>query len=69
MPMAQEFEKRLTPLLKDIVHHYGTPFHIYDEQGIRDTGAAMKDAFSPLHAFKEYYAVKALPGPIDRRSG
>ncbi len=63
MPMTQEFQDRLTPILKDIVRHFGTPFHIYDEQGIRDTGGAMKEAFSSVQSFKEYYAVKALPNP------
>ena len=63
MPMSKEFENRLNPLLDKIVEHYGTPFHIYDEQGIRDTGAALKGAFSGIEGFKEYFAVKALPNP------
>jgi diaminopimelate decarboxylase len=61
--MSKEFENRLNPLLDKIVEHYGTPFHIYDEQGIRDTGAALKGAFSGIEGFKEYFAVKALPNP------
>ncbi|MEW6512967.1 MAG: diaminopimelate decarboxylase [Pseudomonadota bacterium] len=63
MPITKDFENRLTPVLPAIVAHYGTPFHIYDEQGIRDTGAALKRAFAGIEGFREYYAVKALPNP------
>lgn len=63
MPMSSDFYDRLSPLLDTIAAHFGTPFHIYDEQGIRDTGAILKKAFSKLSVFREYYAVKALPNP------
>jgi diaminopimelate decarboxylase len=63
MPMSRSFEKRLYPLLPDIVNHFGTPFHIYDEVGIRNTGQKLLHAFSKVHGFQEYYAVKALPNP------
>ncbi len=63
MPMSQEFKDRLFPVLDAIADHYGTPFHIYDEAGIRATGKALRDAFSDLEDFREYYAVKALPNP------
>lgn len=63
MPMSPEFKGRLFPALDRIADHFGTPFHIYDETGIRDTGAAVKQAFSGLDGFREYYAVKALPNP------
>jgi diaminopimelate decarboxylase len=63
MPMSASFESRLYPVLKDIVHHFGTPFHIYDEAGIRETGQALKRAFSGLEGYREYFAVKALPNP------
>lgn len=63
MPMSNAFEVRLYPFLRDIVEHYGTPFHIYDEAGIRTTGEALKDAFSGIEGFREYFAVKALPNP------
>jgi diaminopimelate decarboxylase len=49
--------------LEEIVDHFGTPFHIYDESGIRDTGKKVIDAFLHLDGFKEYFAVKALPNP------
>lgn len=63
MPMSKAFEDRLYPMLQDIVEHFGTPFHIYDEAGIRQTGAALKDAFRNIDGFREYFAVKALPNP------
>ncbi len=63
MPMSTGFAQRLEPDLRRIADHYGTPFHIYDETGIRDTAAALLSAFSAVDAFREYYAVKALPNP------
>ncbi len=63
MPMSKAFEQRMYPILEDIAAHYGTPFHIYDEAGIRATGEALKEAFSGNPGFREYFAVKALPNP------
>ncbi|MFH0780341.1 MAG: diaminopimelate decarboxylase [Pseudomonadota bacterium] len=63
MPMSQAFKSRLFPALPNIAGHFGTPFHIYDEVGIRETGKAVKDAFAGIDRFREYYAVKALPNP------
>lgn len=63
MPMTQGFKDRLYPHLPAIVAHYGTPFHIYDEAGIRETGRLLKQAFADIPVFREYYAVKALPNP------
>ena len=63
MPMSQSFQDRLFPIIEDIAKHYGTPFHIYDEAGILATGEALKQAFSDVEGFREYYAVKALPNP------
>lgn len=63
MPLSQEFTDRLSPVLNDIVNHYGTPFHIYDEKGIRETGNHLIKAFSGIEGFREYFAVKALPNP------
>ena len=48
---------------KEIVKTYPTPFHIYDEAGIRRTARALKDAFAWNPGFKEYFAVKATPNP------
>ena len=63
MPMSQAFKDRLYPHLPAIVSHYGTPFHIYDEAGIRETGRRLQAAFADIPVFREYYAVKALPNP------
>lgn len=63
MPMSQSFKERLFPIAEQLVEHYGTPFHIYDEVGIRETGENLKKAFSDVEGFREYYAVKALPNP------
>ncbi len=42
---------------------FPTPFHLYDETGIRNTARALKAAFSWCSDFQEYFAVKALPNP------
>jgi len=64
MPLSSSYRDRLFPILKRVAAHYGTPFHIYDEVGILETGAALKKAFSGVAGFREYYAVKALPNPV-----
>lgn len=63
MPMTTDYTKRLTPCVERIADHYGTPFHIYDEKGIRDTCRELKELFSGIQGFTEYFAVKALPNP------
>ncbi len=63
MPMSETFKDRLFPLLKDITEHFDTPFHIYDEAGIRETGQSLINEFSGMKGFREYFAVKALPNP------
>jgi len=63
MPMSKSFEERLFPLLPEIVDYFGTPFHIYDEQGIINTGEKWKEDFKDIPGFQEYFAVKALPNP------
>jgi len=63
MPMSQGFKDRLFPHLPAIAAHYGTPFHMYDEAGIRETGRLLQKAFADIPVFREYYAVKALPNP------
>ena len=42
---------------------FPTPFHLYDEKGIRETARKVREAFSWCPDFREYYAVKALPNP------
>ena len=63
MPMTRETAERVTPVVDRIASHYGTPFHIYDEAGIRATCCRLKDLFSGINGFCEYFAVKALPNP------
>jgi diaminopimelate decarboxylase len=63
MPMRSDYRNRLFPILPDIAETFGTPFHIYDETGIRKTGERLKRALSGIDTFKEYFAVKALPNP------
>ncbi len=63
MPMSLDFEKRLYPVVGKVAAHFGTPFHIYDETGILQTGESLKKAFSGVEVFREYFAVKALPNP------
>ncbi len=63
MPMSENFQGRLYPDLKEIAQHFGTPFHIYDEQGIKETGDRLLNAFKDFEGFREYFAVKALPNP------
>ncbi len=49
--------------LEEIIKTYPTPFHIYNEKGIRENAKALKEAFSWNKGFKEYFAVKATPNP------
>ena len=49
--------------LEEIVKKYPTPFHLYDEKGIRENAKAVKEAFSWNPGFREYFAVKATPNP------
>lgn len=50
--------------VKEIVKTYPTPWHIYDEKGIRENAKRLKEAFSWNKGFKEYFAVKATPNPF-----
>lgn len=49
--------------LETITETFPTPFHLYDEQGIRDKARALNQAFSWNPGFKEYFAIKATPTP------
>lgn len=49
--------------IEEIVKKYPTPFHIYDEKGIRENAKRLKAAFSWNKGFREYFAVKATPNP------
>jgi diaminopimelate decarboxylase len=63
MPMSASYKKRLSHILPQIVATFGTPFHIYDEKGIKETCKKLNTAFKNIEGFKEFFAVKALPNP------
>ncbi|MCI9486359.1 MAG: diaminopimelate decarboxylase [Lachnospiraceae bacterium] len=50
--------------LKEIEKTYPTPYHLYDERGIRENARRVKEAFSWNAGFREYFAVKATPNPF-----
>lgn len=49
--------------VEEIVKTYPTPFHLYDEKGIRENAKKVKEAFAWNPGFREYFAVKATPNP------
>ena len=49
--------------LEEIAARYPTPFHIYDEKGIRENARRVREAFSWNPGYREYFAVKATPTP------
>ncbi len=49
--------------LEQITQQYPTPFHLYDEKGIRENARRLKQAFAWNPGFREYFAVKATPNP------
>ncbi|MEF9953800.1 MAG: diaminopimelate decarboxylase [Clostridium sp.] len=50
--------------LEKITETYPTPFHLYDERGIRKNAERLNQAFSWNKGFREYFAVKATPNPF-----
>ena len=50
--------------IQEIVKTYPTPFHLYDERGIRENARKVKEAFSWNPGFREYFAIKATPNPF-----
>lgn len=50
--------------LEEMINTYPTPFHLYDEKGIRENAKRLRDAFAWNQGFKEYFAVKATPNPF-----
>ena len=51
-------------MAQDIIQDVPTPFHVYDEKGIRENARRINKAFSWNKGFREYFAVKALPNPV-----
>jgi len=50
--------------IKEINKIYPTPFHLYDEAGIRENAEKLNKAFAWNKGFKEYFAIKATPNPF-----
>jgi len=50
--------------LRAIAEKYPTPFHLYDERGIRENARRLYEAFAWNQGFKEYFAIKANPNPV-----
>ena len=51
-------------MAQQIIEDVPTPFHVYDEKGIRENVRSINKAFRWNKGFKEYFAVKALPNPV-----
>ena len=49
--------------LDEITAKFPTPYHLYEEKGIRDNAKAVKEAFAWNKGYREYFAVKACPNP------
>ena len=58
-PHSESTRKKIEEIIKD----HPTPFHIYDEKGIRENARRLTKAFSWAPGFREYFAVKANPNP------
>ncbi len=50
--------------IQEITRTYPTPFHLYDERGIRENARRLHQAFAWNKGFREYFAVKATPNPF-----
>ena len=50
--------------IKEINKTYPTPYHLYDEAGIRENAEKLNKAFAWNKGFKEYFAIKATPNPF-----
>ena len=50
--------------INEITKSYPTPFHLYDEKGMRENAKAVQEAFAWNPGFREYFAVKATPNPF-----
>ena len=51
-------------VFEEAAERFPTPFHLYDEGGIRDRARRLRKAFAWCADFREYFAVKALPNPV-----
>ena len=60
---ARGLLRAISPTLEHVVEQFPTPFHLYDEAGIRRNMQEVRGAFAWNPGFKEYFAVKANPNP------
>ena len=65
----KEIDMAKTPFVtkekvEEIAKSIPTPFHLYDEKGLRANAQAVKEAFAWNPGFREYFAVKANPNPF-----
>lgn len=68
MPMSEQTSGRIMRALPQIVKHFGTPFHLYDYEGMVERGSELRTAMEPvgkISGFKQHYAVKAWPNPAN----
>ena len=49
--------------IEELVKKYPTPFHLYDERGIRENARRVNEAFAWNRGYREFFAVKATPNP------
>ncbi|HAZ16488.1 MAG: hypothetical protein A3H59_01590 [Candidatus Jacksonbacteria bacterium RIFCSPLOWO2_02_FULL_43_9] len=64
MPMSQDFENRLFPVLPSVIQHFGTPFHILDELGIIGTTERLCSVLRrACNLYRNFFAVKANSNP------
>ena len=49
--------------IEELVKKYPTPFHLYDERGIRENARRVNEAFAWNGGYREFFAVKATPNP------
>lgn len=49
--------------IREIIREHPTPFHLYDERGIRRNARRLAAAFDWCGVFREFFAVKATPNP------
>ena len=62
--MSQKYFPLGKAALEEIARQYPTPFYLYDEKAIIENARRIKAAFSVFPAYKNHFAVKALPNPV-----
>lgn len=58
----QDFARKLEAVERAVAEH-ATPFHLYDERGIRATARELRQVFDWTPDYRNFFAVKALPNP------